>query len=242
MARRIDFERSSPGVVVGALPGVTTMRQRETIGAIEDRYPVTPVAAQPGLGRVVPVSAYVPPQPVDVETQAGVGVERPSDFGRKVKFTPFKMRLWDRSAGGNTLGGPGGLMDMQIVKGRYIINLTAPTDVWSPITEFEGEIETKALGKKIVVEKASLDRDAGELTVQIHVVENPIPLLVLIPAAVVAVGGGIWWGSEGIENTVNSVDRVLVDVTETAWQILLMAVIALVVWKYVGRPLFKKGG
>jgi len=232
---------------VSALAGVTTPLQRESVTKLRDNRYVPPVV----MGGAGPIQPKAIAGVVSASSLAA-GAAQSNDPGaavpalgppKPVRFTAFKVRLWERGSGVVNAGDIwGGIKEMTLLRGRYVLKFDAPTDVWIPFTEFQGEVETKVLGKRIVVEKAKLDKEAGSFTVQINLLENPLPLLLLIPAAIAAVGGGVWMAGEGVENSLESVDKVIVDVTDALWQWLIIGSVALGLWFFLFKPMARKGG
>jgi len=219
-----------------AVSGAVVSQPNEVAGATATVSRFASYVAPPVSAQAVPPFTGVLPAVEQAQAETRLGLPKP------VGFTPFKVRVWERGQGVLNSGDSwGGVREMNLVKGRYILRFTAPADAWVPFTEFQGQIETKVLGKKVIVEKAVLDKVNGIFTVQINIIQNPIPLLLLIPAAVVAVGGGVWWASEGVEQSLESVDRVLIDVTDQMWQWLLIGGLGLAAWAFVFAPMLRKG-
>lgn len=155
-------------------------------------------------------------------------------LGSRVMFTPFKLNLWRAGAGplGDVIGQvEGDLDDIQLVTGKYILtfNYTVPD---GRALESSSPIPFDIMGKRAVIQKFKIDPAGSKFILQIHLMENPVPLIALILAGAAAVG----IAGYSIYNALESLDRVVVDVTDSALWLGIAGAIG-----YVGyRVLFKR--
>jgi hypothetical protein len=127
-----------------------------------------------------------------------------------VSFSPFRYNLWRRDVGGpiEDLAETTEIDDFNLVKGRYLLVFKYTPDE-GRVFESSEPIPFDIMGKKAVVEKFKMD--GGRLYLQVNLIENPIPLAVLIIAGAAAVGVAGF----GIYNALESLDRVIIDTSNS---------------------------
>jgi len=145
-------------------------------------------------------------------TGPGVTVARPFDdrvsVGKqgRVFFSPFRRRR----------PGVGALAELDKINvpvGTYL--LTFSVGALDQVIEITQPIPFTAAGKQMVLQKAATSSAAdgsGKLRLQVRVVQNPVPLILLGVAAVGAVGA--WFMSESTD-ALEQVDRIVVDTTSS---------------------------
>lgn len=230
----------------GALIGLSKTATLEIIGKSEERVAKRSAEVKKSLGvkeggaqtvtatsAALPSNAVAPvssvPAPVaglpPVQELFGSG-----DLNEDVTFTPFTLRLWDKVSGGviSSSDLAGGLSDKRIPVGRYILRFKVPVGAEAPFFAIRNSIPFTIEGKKAVLEKAKLDPVAGSLTVQVNLLENPIPVLLLVAAAAGAIGLGGW----GLSSSLDSLDKVVVDTSSSVTQLLIVGGIAFLVWRF----------
>lgn len=202
-------ERTLAGLLSGAkaspvrvAAGAFSFRRLLSIGAEAkgERDRASAQLAVPAGGRVastVPAAAAL--ATVNGKTPpAAAGLKRPT-------FTPARFPVWRRGDGAiaGSSGAGGGVQDKTLLVGEYVVTLDGmPAGTFF----FEGEAPIRVVEKRCTVKKARLEN--GELKLQVAILENPIPLLLLVGVAAGAVG----LAGFGVSSSLKAVDRIIVDV------------------------------
>lgn len=123
-------------------------------------------------------------------------------------FPVLRVNLWTKDKGGmlEDLARSGGLSDVDASVGTYVITLDTPGE--KPFASDES-ISFDAGGKKAVIRKVRVYAD-GRTVLLVQLLQNPIPLLILIAGAALAVGVAGF----GVGAAVDSVDRVVDSTTD----------------------------
>jgi hypothetical protein len=227
-----------PGsILAGRLTKVFTRRIINTandhlikkVTALRSKFLEKPVSR--GLGIMAKANVPVSPAPKADLKQVQAKLERyfltPAVLGEtKVPpqffFSPFVLNVWNKKSGSvfSRSVASGGASDMPISVGRWQLTFRVPPGVKVPFVELHNPIPILIEKKKSVIEAVTLDKAAGILKMQIHVQENIIPLLIVIAAA----GAGLGLAGWGLSDSIESVDKVIIDTSNNAWKIGLAGV------------------
>lgn len=227
-----------PGsVLAGHLPKIFTNRlinaaNDNLIKAATDlrsKFLEKPVSR--GLGIMAKANVPVSPAPKadlkQIQAKLETGTLTPAVVGKtegkkRFMFSPFVLNVWNKKSGSvfSRSVASGGASDMPITVGRWQLTFRVPQGVNVPFVETHSPIPILIEKKKSVIEAVRLDNAAGTLKMQVHVQENPIPLLILIGVA----GAGLGLAGWGLSDSIESVDKVIVDTSNNAWKIGLAGV------------------
>jgi hypothetical protein len=150
-----------------------------------------------------------------------------------VGFTPFRIPLY-RRGGFGLLGKDDinlNLAEKQIAVGRYVATFTVGKFSALPFLAITSPIPFEVAGKKEEVEKATYDPVTGKLVIQINVKNNLIPILIAIAAAGVAIGVGAW----GLSDSLDSLDKVVIDTSNSAVALAAVGGLGYLAWKFIKR-------
>jgi hypothetical protein len=184
--------------------------------ALHSKFLEKPVSR--GLGIMAKANVPVSPAPKADLKQLQAKPEGP----RRFMFSPFVLNVWNKKSGSvfSRSVASGGASDMPITVGRWQLTFRVPPGVKVPFVELHSPIPILIEKKKSVIEAVTLDNAAGVLKMQIHVQENIIPLLIVIAAA----GAGLGLAGWGLSDSIESVDKVIIDTSNNAWKIGLAGV------------------
>lgn len=180
-------------------------------GTISDAMPTdTPVkqypSSMPAFDGVyaIPEVVYNEPDPEE------------SGVTDKVSFTRFRFPVWK---------GPIEKIDTALQqfddvsqnytflkKGSYVITISGKVDNlqgWTAPLSFNEPFEFKIAGKRQRIEKMEVDPGKGIVRLQLTIIDNPIPLLVLLSGAFLSAG----FAGYMFTDTLVQVDKILDDLT-----------------------------
>jgi hypothetical protein len=151
-----------------------------------------------------------------------------------VKFSLWRFPVWKGTSADMLRSvASGGIADKTIPVGRYLFtfDLGAQSNMnsWAIAKEFP----FTASGKRMIFKRGQFDASTGLCRVEVEVVENLIPLLLVAAACLTATG----FAGFGISSALTQVDKIVDDTWKIVGIIALGAVAYFWLW-----PKLKKGG
>lgn len=148
-----------------------------------------------------------------VQTFASIATGGPPEpTGQSVRFSLFRFPVW-RGSFANIDSGAEWLSQLEesqkeLVKGTYVLTIRgrvqSATQYAAPM-EIHNPISFSLQGKQLQLDKMTVDPANGLVRIQITIIDNPIPVIVLIGGALVSAG----FAAYTLTDTLVQVDRVL---------------------------------
>jgi len=146
-----------------------------------------------------------------------------------VTFPAFRIPIFvrDRLETLSLSEANGGIKDKTIPVGTYVFTFDIPQVENLQPFAIATAFPFTCSGKAMRLDKALVDPANKIVRMQVTVLENPIPLLILIAAA----GAGVGFAGWGLEKTLKQVDRVIL----STGQLVLIGAVGLVAWYAVPK-------
>lgn len=255
--RDIEREAYSPAQVIPALPSgekplpVTIAESADVLGFdfehdALDRFTSEPLFDLPAKN---PTISAVAALPANIQANRDrVGWTAPAASGvivapvlrNDVTFSPFRLNVYKRQ-GSAVLSRDGASLrpeEMAGIVGTYVITLDATKLPSFPYLQSDQPIPFKAAEKRMILEKVSVDPATKKIRLQIKIVENLLPLILVIGAGLAALGVAGF----GVADAIESVDKVIVDTSSAWWKWGLIVLIVVVGWWFLKKRPVALGG
>lgn len=140
-----------------------------------------------------------------------------------VKFSYLRIPVWAGTAEQLTKSvAAGGVSDKEIPVGRYLFTFNLGTNTGRDSWSIRKPFPFTASGKRMIFHAGQFDARTGLCRVEIEVVENLIPLLIVAGAGLAALG----FAGYGMSSALTSVDKIINDI----WKIVLAGAVGVVAW------------